>query len=197
MDEHVLSMIKYIFEVQQVMSIRIAIGFDQSQHLNFVHRLIEEIFVIGDHFQAAVLPVWGKKILDFKNFSEGTASQNGFQLESAGQYIAFIEFGFCLFFEASLFPLINNLDPHQVVDHSIILQRIQLVIRRGKDNFVREPFTIFSFLLKSFGLSTVPPDRTFRIIIPISYLRAALHQLSLSIDIKMVTHVVIINILVL
>ena len=42
-----------LFEIQQKMSLRVVVGFDKPQQLDLIKRLVEEIFVIGDHLKTA------------------------------------------------------------------------------------------------------------------------------------------------
>jgi hypothetical protein len=64
-----LFVIESFLKVEQKVRVRVIVGLDKSEELYLVQRLVEKVFVIGNHFKTTYL-AFLQQISDFNNFSE-------------------------------------------------------------------------------------------------------------------------------
>jgi hypothetical protein len=116
------------------MIVRVAVGFDVPQKLEFVQSLIEEILVVLNHLEACHFLIFGAKVLDLDDFGEDSVAENFLNLVPTCDDVAFLELELFLFFITDHFAIKHDFQFHHIKADIIVLKRIVRVLFCRKDH---------------------------------------------------------------
>lgn len=74
------------------MGVWVIVSLDESQQLDFVEGLVDEVLAVGDHFKAGEFLALAEEIPNFDYFGKHPTSENRNDFIPAHQYISILQF---------------------------------------------------------------------------------------------------------
>ena len=192
LDYQSLSVVVNFLEVNDVLSVGVAVGLDQSQQLDLVQRLVEEVLVVGEHLEAADLAL--HFVFNPQHPREHSVAQESLHLPPPHQHLSWrpVLVPFLFFLDA--FPRAHHLYVQTVENGAVVLQGIQRLVRLRELDRGSKLALWPSRNRRRRGTAL---DRRLGVAVLFSEFGAAPHELVFVELVLVVAHVIVVSILVL